>query len=252
MNKNLVIDIGNTTISFGIGRNYPSNIFKIPTNSFKAITQWQKFFEEKLKEKKLEKILICSVVPPLNLKMSKTFKKIFPKSKIYILGKDLVVPIKNSYKNPKEVGQDRLVNAFYLKIKYGYPGICVDLGTALTFDIISENGKYIGGLIFPGVRLSIEALHKKTALLPLINLKFPKRIYGITTKESITFGIVYGFSSLIDGVIKNIKKKLNMSPIVIGTGGDIKYFKPFINEIQFWEENFTLTGLFEIMKKMTK
>ena len=118
-----------------------------------------------------------------------------------IIGRDIVVPIKNRYKNPKQVGQDRLVGAYGAMKIYGCPLIVVDLGTAITFDVISPKGEYLGGAIVPGIRLSAESLFLKTALLPHIEIQAPRHIIGKTTQESMLSGLFYGYGSLCRGII---------------------------------------------------
>src|SRR5208283_137461 len=151
--------------------------------------------------------IICSVVP----KVSKTLEDMLKKSvPVDIIGRDILVPIKNRYKDPKQVGQDRLVGAYGAMKIYGRPLIVVDLGTAITFDVVSSHGEYLGGAIVPGIRLSAESLFLKTALLPKIEIQAPRHIIGKTTQESILSGLFYGYGSLCKGMIDLLSSKVSL------------------------------------------
>ncbi|MEW6171158.1 MAG: type III pantothenate kinase, partial [Candidatus Omnitrophota bacterium] len=224
MNKKLLaIDVGNTNINFGLFSNgHLIKKFIIPTNkyNFKLIKINKALFDD---------VIICSVVPKITKILELDFKKLDKKP--LVLGKNLAVPIKNLYRKPKEVGQDRLVNA-YAGIKlYGKPLIAIDFGTAITFDIISKNKEYLGGMILPGLNLSLEALNKYTALLPRIKLEAPREFIGRDTKNSMLSGIIYGFSSLTDDLIVRIKEKIGKNALVIGTGGNINLIGKYCRKI---------------------
>jgi len=159
----LAIDIGNTTIGFAVIHK-AGNIASVAIidtdakpNKIRAVVA------KILRAQVISRVIICSVVPKASKMLEDMLKKIVP---VEIIGRDIVVPIKNRYKNPKQVGQDRLVGAYGAMKIYGCPLIVVDLGTAITFDVISSKGEYLGGAIVPGIRLSAESLFLKTALLP--------------------------------------------------------------------------------------
>ena len=153
------------------------------------------------------------------------------------------VPIKNLYRNPKQVGQDRLVNAYVAKEIFGFPLVIVDFGTAITFDVISEKGDYLGGIIAPGIGISLEALHEKCALLPKVKLTQTKTFIGKDTKGSILSGILFGFGCLCDGIILKLKKKFKRKPIVVATGGNVDLMRRFCKQLDRVDENLTLKGL---------
>lgn len=237
MKNNLVIDIGNTNTSFGVfnGKRLIRS-WDIPTEKISAKA------DLKLKKIIFEKVIICSVVPKVTERLKANLNK---KSKIQplIVGHNLTVPIKNLYSNPRQVGQDRLVNAYAgLKI-YNAPLIIVDFGTAITFDLVSEKGAYLGGIIVPGLNISLEALFEKCALLPKVNLSNPKSLIGKDTKTSILSGILNGFGCLCDGLILKLKKQFNKKPIVIATGGNVELMRKFSKQIDKVDKNLTLKGL---------
>jgi len=174
--------------------------------------------------------------------MEKELRKLLGKQP-YIIGKGIKAPIKNLYRRPKQVGQDRLVNA-YAGIKlYGAPLIAVDFGTAVTFDVVSGNKEYLGGMILPGLTISLDALNQRTALLPKIKLEEPKEFIGRDTKSSMLSGIVYGFAALTDDLVIRIKKKIGKDATVISTGGNIGLIGKYCRQIDKVDRDLTLKGL---------
>jgi type III pantothenate kinase len=232
------VDIGNTNANFGVFRG--NKIIKKFSISTKGLNY--SCVERKIKNIQIDNAIISSVVPSANKILEKNLKVLSGKQP-YVLGKNLTVPIKNLYRKPRQVGWDRLVNA-YAGIKlFGSPLIIVDFGTAVTFDIVSKNKEYLGGLILPGLNISLEALSEKTALLPKVSLKSPKELIGKDTQSSMLSGVVYGFSVLVDGLIKKIKTKINKNPLVIGTGGNIHFIARYCRQFNRIESDLTLKGL---------
>ncbi len=243
----LAIDIGNTNISFGIFEMMKlSSRFDIPTKSYSS-----KKLKPRLAKFKLDDCIICSVVPKMTNRLQKDIRDSLAKP-AYILGKDLLVPIKNLYRFKKQVGQDRLVNAFAAAIKYGTPLITIDFGTAATFDVVSRKKEYLGGMILPGLEISLEALSRHTALLPKIKLKAPAEFIGRDTKNSILSGLIHGFAALTDELVARLKKKIGGKIKVVATGGNIALILRFCKNIDFIEKELTLNGLALIYKSLTK
>ena len=166
----------------------------------------------------LDSVVVCSVSPKALTIVKRCVKKVFNVSP-KVVGKDIIVPIKNRYEDPRQVGQDRLVCAYAAMELYGAPAVVVDLGTAITFDVVSKRKEYLGGMIVPGLRLSAEALYNKTALLPQIDIHKPKRLIGKTTEESILSGLFYGYGEMIKGVIDLLVKQSHEEPKIVVTGG---------------------------------
>jgi type III pantothenate kinase len=234
----LAIDIGNTNITFGLFKaDKIMRSFSLPTQDY-TLNKLSK----KLYKSKIANAVICSVVPKATRKIEKDLKRILGRQP-YIVGKNITVPIKNLYLNPKAVGQDRLVNA-YAGIKlYGAPLVVIDFGTAVTFDVISRKKEYLGGLILPGLGISLEALNQRTALLPKIKLEEPGMFIGRDTKNSMLSGIVYGFSALTDSLIARIKDKLGKKIKAIGTGGNINLIAKYCRRLDGKDIHLTLKGL---------
>ncbi len=235
----LAIDIGNTNINLGLFRG--SRLFGrygIPTKK-----KWYKpYFQKIIKRNKIDDVIICSVVPAANKIIEKDLRELLGKSP-YIIGKEIKVPVKNLYRKPKEVGQDRLVNAYAGVILYGAPLIAVDFGTAITFDVVSRNKEYLGGMILPGLGISLDCLNQRTALLPRIKLEEPKEFIGRDTASSMLSGIVYGFAALTDDLVIRIKKKIGKNAKVIGTGGNIDLIGKYCRKIEKIDKDLTLKGL---------
>lgn len=240
----LAIDIGNTTVKFGIFKAHKlKEKFNIPTEKVKISKGIPQKYIDFLDSKQIDDIIICSVVPEVTLLIKDFFKKEFDMSS-KVIGRDITVPIKNLYEQPQQVGQDRLVNAFAVSKLYTTPAIVVDFGTALTFDYINSKGDYEGGLIFPGVNVSLESLIKKASLLPSIDIIPTTNIIGKNTVESMNNGIIYGFSNITEGIIRQLKDDIGNKDVeVVGTGGDIEFFKKYMEEIKEYDNNLTLKGL---------
>jgi len=240
----LAADIGNTNITIGIFvNNRLVKKFALPTKNIKNSVLLKSIF----KKYQICNTIICSVVPEATKLLKQQIKKTSA-SEVIIVGRDFKVPVKNLYRNPKQVGQDRLVNAYAGIILYGSPLIAIDFGTAVTFDVVTKKGEYWGGMILPGLRISLEALSSKTALLPKINLSDPKEFIGRDTKNSMLSGIVYGFAALTDEMIGRIKEKIGKDAVVVGTGGNIGVVAKHCRKINKIDPDLTLKGLNLIFK----
>lgn len=227
----LVVDIGNTTIAFAVvEQGKVLAVKRMDTVAKSGSLRWQlKGVLRELKRRyaRISQAVLCSVVPKV-VPMVKRSIKTELDVKVYIVGEDIKVPMVNRYKNPRQVGQDRLVGAYAAMALYGKPAIIIDLGTAITFDAVSAGGEYLGGAIVPGIRLSAESLFLKTALLPEIDIKAPKSVIGRTTQESILSGLFYGYGSLCRGFIELMERQVKGRPKVIMTGGHTQLMKRFI------------------------
>jgi type III pantothenate kinase len=145
--------------------------------------------------------------------------------------------------DPEELGADRLVNAIAAYERLQGSGIVVDFGTATTFDVVSEAGDYLGGLIAPGVEISIDALARRAAKLPKVDLMTPRSIIGKSTAEAIRAGVIYGFSAQVDGIVKQIRRELAAQIPALATGGAACSIVPYCQTIDDVDDFLTLRGL---------
>ena len=145
--------------------------------------------------------------------------------------------------NPREVGADRLVNAVAAYERVGGPCVVVDFGTAITYDCVGAAGDYIGGIIAPGVEISMEALTSRAAAIPRIDLTPPRALIGKSTVEAIRSGVIYGFASQVDGMVGRLREEMGDETEAIATGGLASAIVPFCELIDDIDEMLTLTGL---------
>jgi len=245
MKQTLAIDIGNTNITAGLFKGARlARKTKIPTHAYSL---YKKGFRAFLKTGVCE-VVISSVVP-IALARVVHYLNSTAECRIVIVGRDTKVPIRNLYRIKNEVGQDRLVNAYAAKVLYGAPSVIIDFGTAITFDVVSRRGEYLGGLIVPGIEMGFESLHKKTALLPKVELRPARYIIGKDTVNSMRGGILFGLGAMCDGLVAKYKKILGNDMKVIATGGNAKLIKRYAKFIQIVNEDLTLKGLYLIFSK---
>ena len=190
----------------------------------------------------IDEIIIACVVPPLIPILKEMSRKYFSCEPL-VVGPGVKTGISILYKNPAEVGADRIVNSVAAYEKYGGPLIIVDFGTATTFDVVSKRGEYLGGAIFPGVQLSLEALFKNAAKLPRVEMAKPERVIGKSTTESIHSGTIYGFVSMIDGMVLKIQEELQQKARVVATGGIVDLIASGTKSIDTIDPFLTLEGL---------
>ncbi len=153
--------------------------------------------------------------------------------------------------NPRELGSDRLVNAVAAEARLGGPVIVVDLGTALTFDVVSAQGEYVGDIICPGVEISMEALTARAAALPKIDLTPPRSVMGKGTVEAIRSGVIYGFAAQVDGIVGRLRAEIGPCP-TIATGGLASAIVPFTSSVDVVDDLLTLDGLRIIWERHTQ
>ncbi len=153
------------------------------------------------------------------------------------------------YDNPKEVGSDRIADAVGAYDLYGGPTIVIDFGTATTFEAISGKGEYLGGAIFPGIDISLDALFARAAALRRVELIEPRSVIGRSTVESIQSGVVYGYTSVVDGMCERIRAELDADATVVATGGLSGLIGPLSTTIDHVEPWLTLHGLRLIYEK---
>ncbi len=244
----LVGDIGNTLTKFSIlSENFKiKKIYNIETKKILNNSTKNKIFKEILKKKISKKVLFSSVVP----KAFKVIKKKLTINRFKVFEiKELNIKkiLKIKVKNYNQLGSDRISNALG---SFHYNNcLVIDFGTATTFDII-KNQIYVGGVISPGINLSIINLNKSTALLPLLNLKKSQKSYGKNTQEALNAGFIWGYEGLINNIIKKILSKTNVKFTIILTGGYAKLFSKKIKNKTIIDENITIKGISKAFKEL--
>ena len=235
--------MGNTSVSFGFfqGKRLLRE-WRLPTQSLRGSISQRQLLRG-MDPKLLRGIILCSVVPWATQILKRRLKSLRSSLPRYIVGQNLHCPIPNRYRNPRQVGQDRLVNAYACLRLYGVPAIICDFGTAITLDLLSKKGEYEGGIICPGMGISLEALAEKTALLPKVRLKPPRQLLGKETEETIRSGAFFGFASLCDGLVERLREKYGRRIKAVLTGGHSSLISTYCKKINYKNRLLTLQGL---------
>lgn len=187
-------------------------------------------------------VIIAGVVPVTAHRLASCFEKI-PPVRVYTVGKNIKIPMRSVYKQGNTLGVDRLLCAYAAYRLYGGPAIVIDAGTAITIDAVSRNGVFWGGMIIPGLQMSLDALHMKTALLPRCKLDAPAELLGLDTKSCMRSGVVRGSAYICTGAIQDYKKKLGSKATVIATGGNAELLKRYSNEIILIDRDLVFQGM---------
>ncbi|MFC1815177.1 type III pantothenate kinase [Thermodesulfobacteriota bacterium] len=245
----LVIDVGNTNTVMGIFdgdelvKDWRLRTEKNITEDEFNVLVTALFDGSNIDPKDVEKTIISCVVPPLVAVLDAFCQKYLEHAPYWVDAKSSAgMPIQ--YNNPAEVGADRIVNAVAAFNKYKTSLIVIDFGTATTFDAISARGEYIGGAISPGLMIASEALYKEASKLPRVEIFVPpQKVIGQDTESSIKSGVIYGYASLVDGMVKRMKTEMGTNPKVIATGGLAKLMSDVCETIEAIEPVLTLQGL---------
>ena len=240
----IVGDIGNTEVKIcffynGLKKKY---LFKTDSLNKKIIRNKFNFLRKKIY---LKNAIISSVVPKTFTQIKKIFYNLYKVNCVELKKLNLTRLI-NIKVNKKEIGSDRLANAISVMSK-NKNFIVVDFGTATTFDVIKKNN-YLGGVIAPGVTLSLDNLIKKASLIPKIKLHKSKSIIGKNTKQAVLSGFFWGYNGLINGIISKIKKKTNQKYKIVFTGGLAHLFNKDIKDKVTIDKNLTINGLIKVSK----
>ena len=224
----LVIDVGNTNVSLGVydyqdgdatlSHHWRVSTHREQTSDELVITLSSLFATEGRATNEITDVILSSVVPPVVPIWERVSTKLFG-SPPQIVGPGMRTGMPVRYENPHEVGADRIVNAVAAFEIYGGPIIAVDFGTATTFDCISARGEYLGGVICPGIHISMEALFERASKLHRVEIARPKSVIGRTTTGALQSGLLYGYAGLVDSMIERIREELGADAKVIATGG---------------------------------
>ncbi len=235
----LLIDVGNGRAKLGLASADTIHEHRdLPTAEITPET-----LQEAVRGWSFDRVVACSVVPRVIPSLSGAFG-----GSLTVLRHDTPMPIGIRYPKPESIGPDRLANAIALSAMHvtpGKPGIVLDFGTAVTFDILSEDNCYIGGVIAPGLRLMTDYLHERTALLPRVHLHEPTTAIGQSTEGAILAGAGFGYRGMIRGILDALRKELPQGDEarVVSTGGDAEWIVSGMVEIQAVDPDLTLHGL---------
>jgi type III pantothenate kinase len=244
----LAVDVGNTNITIGIfdGSKLKAT-WRVATGVHRMPDEYAilmlGFFENHgIAVSKVTDAILCSVVPPLVGVFEEVCRRYLKVSPL-VIEAGVKTGVRISMDNPREVGTDRIVNAVAAHQLYGGAVIVIDLGTATTFDAVSEEGDYLGGAIAPGIAIATEALFSRTAVLPRVELTHPKRAIGRNTVAAMQSGIVFGYAGLIEGIVTRIQKELGGKAKVVATGGYAELLASETPVIEEVNPDLTLIGL---------
>jgi type III pantothenate kinase len=186
--------------------------------------------------------IVSSTVPQLGPEWSDMASR-YLGHEMLVVGPGIKTGMALRYDNPREIGADRLVNAVAAYDRIRDACIVVDFGTAITYDPVSAEGEYLGGIICPGVEISMEALTTRAAKLPKIDLGPPRQLIGKTTVDAIRSGVVYGFAGQVDGIVRRLRAEMGEDTETIATGGLAQHIVPYTETIDEMDDLLTLTGL---------
>jgi type III pantothenate kinase len=186
--------------------------------------------------------IVSSTVPQLRPEWESMAER-YLDHEMLVVGPGMKTGMGLRYENPREIGPDRLVNAVAAYDKVHGACVVVDFGTAVTYDPVSAEGEYLGGIITPGVEISMEALTNRAAALPRIDLAPPRSLIGKTTIDAIRSGIIYGYAGAVDGIVRRLRAEMGDDIEAIATGGLAAHIVPFTEEIDETDDLLTLTGL---------
>lgn len=244
----LAIDVGNTNTVLGVfrGNELVAN-WRLTTTRDQTVDEYgiltrQLFTLAGLSAAEIKGVMVASVVPSLNPTLAEMAIRYFGAKALFVEpGIKTGMPV--HYDNPQEVGADRIANGVAAFTKYGGPCIVVDFGTAINFDVVSERGEYLGGVLAPGIGISADALFARAARLFRVEIRDPGKIIGTTTATSMQAGLYYGFTDLVDGILERLKKQLGDGTRVIATGGQAPLIATGSRHIDEVDEHLTLAGL---------
>jgi type III pantothenate kinase len=192
-------------------------------------------------------VVVSSVVPEADRQLAWMCRDRLERP-LYFIAHDIEVPLAIKLANPKEIGADRLVNAYAAHRHYGGDLIVVDFGTATTFDIVDRHGTYHGGVIAPGINLSLEALNRAAAKLPRIGVEKPQAVIGDSTVAAMQSGVFWGYIGLIEGLVARIQAEFGEPMRTLGTGGLASLFADATAAIARVDEDLTMTGLVDLFR----
>lgn len=250
-----VLDTGNTNTVLGVFKNGELiHEWRIKTDRHKTEDEFGMLIKSLFDHKgilfsEFEGVIISSVVPPIMLALEEVCKIYFNLEPLIIGRENVNSYLKICYPNPEEIGADRIVNAVSAIEEFDVPLIIIDFGTATTFCYVNEQKEYMGGIIAPGIKISMEALYNKASKLPKIEIQQPASVIGTSTVSAMQSGVFYGYIGQVDGIVQRIKNQVKGNPTVIATGGLAPLLAEESVTIDYVDQHLTLKGLYLIYQK---
>ena len=240
----LAVDIGNTNTVLGVfdGERLVES-WRMKTDSRDTADELALAYRGLLGSTEVDAVTACSTVPAVLAQLRIMLSRYYPKLPSIVVEPGVRTGVPLLYDNPKEVGSDRIVNTLAAYHLYGGPAIVVDFGTSTNFDVVSAKGEFLGGVLAPGIEVSVDALASRAARLVKVELTRPRSVIGKSTVEALQSGILYGFAGQIDGLVRRIEAELGRRAIVIATGGLAPTVIAESETIQRHEPDLTLIGL---------
>jgi type III pantothenate kinase len=239
----LAVDVGNTQTVFGLfdGETLVEH-WRVATEAHRTGDELGALVTRFLDLEQVDGICLSSTVPQL-IREYEIFARRYAGVELLVLEPGIRTGILIRYDDPREVGPDRIANAVAAKDRHGAPCIVVDFGTSTNFDIVSSDGDYVGGVLAPGVEISMEALFSRAARLVKVDLTEPPAVIGKTTAAGLQSGLVYGFAGLVDGIVDRIRGELGAHAPGIATGGLADLITPHTRTVESVDPWLTLEGL---------
>ena len=253
----LTIDSGNTNIVFALYEaGKQRGVWRRANDNRQTADEYgvwllQLMALAKLHPEDVDSAIIATVVPDTLFSLKGLCRNYFKAEPLVVGDAGVELGIQALVDTPEAVGADRLVNAVAAHEEYGGPLIILDFGTATTFDVINADGDYVGGVIAPGINLSVEALHRAAAMLPKVSVTRPQTVIGKHTTPAMQSGIYWGYVGLIEGLVERIRNEYGEKLRVVATGGLAPMFEPAVDVIQEVDRNLTLRGLVSIYSRNT-
>lgn len=244
----LVVDVGNTNIVLGLYegtrlvQTFRAETARSRTADEYAVLVGQMLSLRGFESRQVSAGIVASVVPPLTDVMVEAIRHACAREPV-VVGPGLKTGIAVKYENPRDVGADRIVNAVAAFERYHSGVIVVDFGTATTFDCVSPKAEYLGGVIVPGVQVSLDGLLSRAAKLSRIEIAAPPKVVGRNTTHALQSGVVHGYAALVDGLVGKLERELDFPCKVIGTGGLAGLIAPYTERLSAIDEHLTLEGL---------
>jgi type III pantothenate kinase len=245
MSNLLVVDVGNTNVVLGIYRgDQLVGSWRLSTARERTADEYGILTKQLIGDAAgtLDGAIVSSVVPPLNRAFAWMIEQHFGIEALFV-EPGVKTGIAIHVDNPQEVGADRIVNCVAAFERYGGPSIIVDFGTATTFDVVTANAEYVGGVIAPGINISAEALFARASRLPRVDIRRPSTVIGTNTVVNMQSGLYFGYLGLVDGILTRMKKEVRGVKKVLATGGLAHLFAEDSEHIEEVHEDLTLEGL---------